>query len=78
MNFFYNDKKTLDIITDYGKGFVPKIDPRTDYGKGFVPEINPITDDYDKQLPTMEALEQVNKTLYDSSITEEDKPKRHR
>lgn len=60
----HNDKRPIDIKTDYGKGFVPEIDHRTDA--------------YDKQLPTMEALEQGNRMSFNSLITEEEQPKRHR
>ena len=27
-NLFYNDPKPTDYLTDYGKGFVPDIDPK--------------------------------------------------
>lgn len=70
---FHNDKKPLDIKTDYGKGFVPEIDPRTDYGKGIVYKSID-----GNECSTMEEVEEANKLFYDSLITEEEQPKRHR
>ena len=42
-DLYFNDQKPIDILTDYGKGFEPEVDPRTEYGKGFGPQIDPAT-----------------------------------
>lgn len=91
-NLFYNDKKPIDNLTDYGKGYEPKIDPRTDYGKGLVPDIDPTTDfgkgisfkSVDgREWATMEQAEAVNRAFYESLIIKsqnniEEEPRHHR
>ena len=62
-NLFYNDKKPIDDLTDYGKGHEPKVDSRTDFGKGI--SFKSVDG---REWATMEQAEAVNRAFYESLI----------
>ena len=78
MDFFNNDKRSVDIRTDYGKGLEPKIDPRTDYGKGIMYKSVD-----GKEWETIEQVKATNKEYFETLMVEpniylDEVPKRHR
>ncbi len=68
-NLFYNDPKPTDYLTDYGKGFVPDIDPKKDFAKKGL-SFRSVDG---SEWPTMEEAEAVNRAFYESLIVENQK-----